>query len=332
MKLEVDKWKFFYLKDICKITMGNKLDYAKMSFDNPTINFVGRSAENNGVSGQVDLIEGITPYKKGCLTIALGGSLGSTYVQSRDFYTSQNVSVLEFAPEVSKFSKLFISTVIMNECKYKYFPFGRELNTHIRKDFGFNLPATPDGTPDWGGMDEYIKSLNYKLLTTSNVKTLPSTLMIEKWADYKLGDLFIIKKGKRLTSDDQTDGTTPYIGAIYSNNGIANLIGQKPIYEGNSITLSYNGSVGEAFYQAKPFWATDDVNILYANGWELNKYIALFVTTVIKANRYRFSYGRKWTLEKMKETLVKLPSTNDGSPDFEYMENYIKSLPFSDRM
>ncbi len=64
----------------------------------------------------------------------------------------------------------------------------------------------------------------------------------------------------------------------------------------------------------------------------MNKYIAMFLITVIKANRYRFGYGRKWTLEKMKETNIKLPSQTDGMPDFIYMENYIKSLPYSDRI
>ena len=64
----------------------------------------------------------------------------------------------------------------------------------------------------------------------------------------------------------------------------------------------------------------------------MNKYIAMFIITVIKANRYRFGYGRKWTIEKMKETFIKLPSRSDGDPDFEYMEKYIKSLPYSDKI
>lgn len=97
------------------------------------------------------------------------------------------------------------------------------------------------------------------------------------WKKYRLGDLFEIKKGKRLTAEDQTEGNTPYIGAIDSNNGIANHIGQDPIHLGNTISLSYNGSVGEAFYQLVPFWATDDVNVLYfrdENGVLFNEKIA----------------------------------------------------------
>ena len=75
------------------------------------------------------------------------------------------------------------------------------------------------------------------------------------------------------------------------------------------------------------------MNVLYAkDNWTLNKYIALFIITIIKANRYRFGYGRKWTLEKMKDTLIKLPGKADGTPDFEYMEQYIRSFPYSDRI
>lgn len=182
-RLNTDKWEYFLLKDLCLISMGNKMDYSAMSMDDPSVNFVGRSAENNGVAGKVDFVfddkgNVIKPYKAGCITVALGGSLGSSYLQVEDFYTSQNVSVLEFEDGISNATKLFITTCIMNESKYKYFPFGRELNTHIRTDFGFTLPIKreTDGTPiidktlkyspkgyipDWTFMENYIKSLPY---------------------------------------------------------------------------------------------------------------------------------------------------------------------------
>lgn len=181
--LSTDTWEYFLLKDICTITMGNKMDYSAMNFDDPTINFVGRSADNNGVVSKVDLATDnmgniISPYKAGCVTVALGGSLGSAFLQVDDFYTSQNVSVLEFENFVSDYAKLFITNCIMNESKYKYFPFGRELNTHIRKDFGFTLPIQRNSVgapiidnthkysqqgyaPDWNWMENYIKALPY---------------------------------------------------------------------------------------------------------------------------------------------------------------------------
>ena len=165
------------------------------------------------------------------------------------------------------------------------------------------------------------------------------------WKRFYLGRLFDIKKGKRLTAEDQEAGSNLYIGAIDSNNGVANHIRQKPIHEGNTISLSYNGSVGEAFYQADPYWATDDVNALYSKYEGFNEFIGLFMVATIRQEKYRFSYGRKWTLENMNNTDICLPIiyNSDGSPyidstrfysddgyvpNWQFMENYIKSLHY----
>ena len=179
-----------------------------------------------------------------------------------------------------------------------------------------------------------LKTIQLKPLTTTNTYIKAPQLNISNWKEFVVGDYFEVKKGKRLTSEDQTEGTTLYIGAIDSNNGVANIIGQEPIHEGNTISLSYNGSVGEAFYQPEPFWATDDVNVLYfrpENGIQFNKYIALFVCAVLRQEKYRYSYGRKWVLENMKSTVIKLPA-KEGRPDWAFMESYIKKLPYGDRI
>ena len=160
-ELNTQSWKYFLLKDICDISMGNKLDARDMTTDDPVYNFVGRSESDNGISLIVDKVETVEPYPAGCITVALGGSLGSTYLQVKPFYTSQNVSVLKFSDEVSDHAKLFLCTLIHNETLYKYFPFGRELNSHIRNDFGFTLPVNFKGEPDWQFMENYIKALPY---------------------------------------------------------------------------------------------------------------------------------------------------------------------------
>lgn len=58
----------------------------------PKISFVGRSNFNNGITQKVNEIQGLTPYDSGCLTLALGGYLGSCFIQEEPFYTSQNVA------------------------------------------------------------------------------------------------------------------------------------------------------------------------------------------------------------------------------------------------
>ncbi len=168
-------------------------------------------------------------------------------------------------------------------------------------------------------------------------------LNVDEWKEFYLGRLFDIRKGKRLTSADQEEGYNNYIGAIDSNNGVANHIGQAPIHEGNTISLSYNGSVGEAFYQYEPYWATDDVNALYCNYKGFNQYIGLFIATVIRKEKFKYSYGRKWTLENMNTSIIRLPIQHNPEgipyidldctyseegyvPDWQFMEDYIKSL------
>ncbi len=150
---------------------------------------------------------------------------------------------------------------------------------------------------------------------------------VSDWGEFRLGDLFEVRKGKRLTKEDQTEGATPYVGAIDSNNGVSNCIGQEAIHDGGTISLSYNGSVGEAFFQPNPFWATDDVNVLYPKaGTVLNQQTGLFVCTILRQERYRYSYGRKWVLESMEDTILQLPKTSSCTPDWQAMSDFMAKL------
>lgn len=163
---------------------------------------------------------------------------------------------------------------------------------------------------------------------TSNMDSSDELIDCAKWKWFEIRKYFNVKKGKRLTAEDQVPGFTPYIGAIESNNGVSNYIGQAPRHRGNTISLSYNGSVGQAFYQPKDFWATDDVNVLYPL-FDMNKWVALFLCGILRKECYRYCYGRKWKMELMKTTMIKLPAKN-GEPDWGWMESYIKKLPFGD--
>ncbi len=148
---------------------------------------------------------------------------------------------------------------------------------------------------------------------------------IKSWEPYKMNDIFKFTKGKRLVKNDMIPGKLNYLGAISDNNAVRDSINASAQHMGNCITVNYNGSVGEAFYQSEPFWATDDINILDLKNYEMNENIGLFLCTIIKQNKYKFSYGRKWTLEQMKNTIILLPSTN-GRPDYEYMDLFIDNL------
>ena len=141
--------------------------------------------------------------------------------------------------------------------------------------------------------------------------------------------LFTISKGSRLTKADQRDGRINYVGASAFNNGITNHIGNDDqLCQAGTISVCYNGSIGEAFYQDEPYWATDDVNVLMPK-FQLTPYIAIFMAAVIKNESVKYAFNNKWTKELMEQSEIILPAKPDGTPDFAFMENYIRSLPYS---
>lgn len=144
--------------------------------------------------------------------------------------------------------------------------------------------------------------------------------------DFLMEDIFDIVKGKRLTKEDQTVGNTLFIGATAENHGQTARIGQEPLFPANTITVSYNGSVGEAFYQEEPYWASDDINVLFLKDYKLNKYIALYLCATIRKAGKLFYYNQKWNLERMKVTKISLPVTSEDLPDWNYMEKIIKEI------
>lgn len=149
-----------------------------------------------------------------------------------------------------------------------------------------------------------------------------------KWKNFCLGSLFEIRKGKRLTKANMMTGETPFIGAIDNNNGVTGYVSQPPLHPAGTITVNYNGAgVAEAFYQPTPYRCSDDVNVLYPK-FPMTARVAMFIATIIRLEKYRFSYGRKWHLERMLKGEIRLPATPKGEVDLEMMESHISLLPF----
>lgn len=146
------------------------------------------------------------------------------------------------------------------------------------------------------------------------------------WKNFRLDSLFNIVKGSRLTKQDMKEGELNYIGATAFNNGITNYISNKEhIHPGGTLTVAYNGSIGQTFYQEQPYWATDDVNVFYPK-FEMTKHIALFIAPLIKAAGRNYAYTDKWQLKDMEKCCIPLPHDKSGNPDWEYMDAYMKKI------
>ena len=145
------------------------------------------------------------------------------------------------------------------------------------------------------------------------------------WQYFPLDSLFDLKKGKRITKLATKPGKTPFVSSIDSNNGISRYISEKPIHQGNTVTVNYDGSVAEAYYQPDPFWALDSVNVLYPK-FEMKPKVGIFIAAIIRNEKYRFNYGRKWHLERMRNSKIKLPAKPNGQLDVDWIEQYMSKL------
>lgn len=151
-----------------------------------------------------------------------------------------------------------------------------------------------------------------------------------KWFDYygKRG-IFDIDGSTTTPKEDLEEdgvGEYPYVTTQAVNNGIAGYYNIET-EDGNVLTVD-SAVLGYCAYQEKSFSASDHVEKLLPK-FNMNKYIAMFLVTIINMEQYRYNYGRKCSQKKLKTSKILLPSTNEGNPDWEWIERYIKSLPYS---
>lgn len=309
------------IDELFDVEYGNQLDMNKMTPAAPAegVVFVGRKGSNQGVSGYVAEITGLKPFSADLLTVALGGSrLLATFVQRRPFYTAQNVAVLRPKRPLTLQEKLYYAACIEHN-RFRYSAFGREANRSLR------TIEIPNEAPAWARQAK-VPDLDDLRQPAGQPQLVDD---VADWGNFLIGEIFEMHKGKRVTKANRTPGSTRFIGATESNNGVTDMVDLEPNFGPGCITVAYNGSVGWAFYQDQEFFACDDVNVLVPREKDLSPFTLLFCCAVLRYERLRFSYGYKWTMERMRSTTIRMPQTDTGSPHWKRMEDIMKGLPLS---
>ena len=143
---------------------------------------------------------------------------------------------------------------------------------------------------------------------------------------FKLSDIFEIKTSKCIHENGlkQGAGTIPYVTRTSLNNGILKFVcsqGIEKLNPGNVITVGMDTPT--VFYQKQNFYCGRD--ILSLSNTIMNQYIGIFIVGILdQIVKKKFSYGYCASLTRIKNLEIKLPSTSDGKPDWEFMESYIR--------
>jgi hypothetical protein len=318
-----------------------------MSNPKDGVAFVSRQMGNNGISAYVSPIDGLDPAPAGLITCALSGNgVLTTCLQESPFYTAFHVAILHPKAPLTKQMMLFYCLCIKAN-RYR-FSYERQAN----KTLPDLLIPTLDEIPEWVSSFD----LNQADGTEAPLSEAPlPPLVPAKWRNFRYDEIFEIRKGyynKKLIECERGPEAVPFIGATEANNGVTSYhrlediaaygrngelepepTTEKKLFPANGITVANNGaSVGYAFFQPQPFTGSHDVNPLYLLSREMTPEIGMFLCSVIAMDRYRWSYGRKWRPSRMPQSIIRLPVRSDGKPDWDFMETYVRSLPFSKAM
>lgn len=326
--LDTKDWKEYKVGDLFTVDRG--AEAAPKQNEDGWCPLINETEDNNGFTR---LAEPTEVFAGNAITISINFAKNVFY-QPEDFCASVNIAILR-NPKLNVYNGLFIAQVFRNEnVKYDY---GYKISNDRLKETILKLPADSVGNPDWQFMEDYIKSLHHKPLTTKNKQGSAPKINTLDWKEFSVGELFTIRRGERIVHNEDYFDTQdneyrfPVITTTTENNGVDGFYNRFNT-QGNCIVSGGEASGMFTTYQEQPFWGLDTVRIYEPIGFKMNKYIALFLATELTYNMYRFSYGRKAKPDNMYTLDIKLPIDTDGNPDWQFMEDYIKALPYGDRI
>ncbi len=309
------------LKELFTIKYGVNLEFNTMHEVNGGLPFVARGSQNNGVVGYVKRIGGLTPNPSMTISVSASGSVMESFLQEKEYYSGRDLYYLQPKVKLSKNEMLYYC-MILKQNKYRY-SYGRQANKTIDN---LLVPSIKE-IPDWVYTAKLPRKPSDKPFFNKQIN-----LTDRDWEYFYLKDLFDITGTRSFTKKQIAEygtGEFPYVVTSSENNGVQGFY-DNFTEKGNCLTID-SATVGSCFYQPLNFSASDHVEKLIPL-FEMNSYIGMFIQTIIGYEKFRYGYGRKFSQKRIKTTKIKLPIDCHSNPDWQFMEDYIKSLPYSSHL
>lgn len=310
------------------------VDKKKLNTGEGRIPYITRSDSNNGMD--MFIVEQSSRYKidEGN-AITIGLDTQTVFYQPKSFYTGQNIQIIRHA-QLERYNAMFLVVAIKKLVeKFSWGSYGATL-TRLRKSRIY-LPATDKGEIDFAFMSAFMKDVEHDIFKTTlaifreRVGVVDMSKRDVHWENFLLRDLFpvlVAGKSKGLNHIAKSDDGISYLGATNQNNGVLCFVSkdENSIQRGNCIAFIRNGegSMGFSVYKAEDFIATSDMTLGYNKN--LNKYTGTFITTIADRVRGKYNFGYKRNANRLSKEVLTLPVDGDGNPDWEYMENYMRSI------
>lgn len=342
-QIDTKQWKEFIIKDL--FTVKRPSARSQANYNDGDIPFVASGNFNNGVLKYLEPKKGEILDAGNCITVSPID--GSSFYQEDDFLGrggAGNSIILLYNPNLNLYNGYFIATVIRTVCrKFAYSDMANKDTIGAEK---IKLPVDETGNPDFIYMESYMKNLELAVsssltdLQSAKKSSVSKKLDTSNWKLFKIEDLFeklelkTIKKDFNKAFDvseiQDNEFSLPLVNAKHFNNGIM-YYGREKDFENAEMTIDIvkNGAIatGDVYAQPQKTGVLWDAYLIKPKEKIQSELVLFFLATSLeKAIKDKFSYDDKCIWQKVKKLFIPLPATCQSSPDYGYMEKYMKYI------
>ena len=354
--IDTSSWKEFKLDELFSAESGD-FDIKKEHINGLGVDVVTAGETENGILGKSDIMAKV--FDGNTITIDMFGKC--TY--RPDCYkmvTHARVFSLKcLFDDFDEKSGLYITTMLQK--LVNGFSYSNMCSWNKIKDLSIKLPVKESEEIDWEYMQERITELEQERITeleqyliatglndyelTDEDKDILATKLtgggvlqnsisgngcLKEARMFRVGDLFEVKTPVKKFNANVVEITDkighPYVVRSSANNGIRGYIDEDEDYLNEGNTFSFGQDTATIFWQEKPYFTGDKIKVLKPK-FECNSEIASYVMNGIAKAFSHFSWGtQSFKVSVIEDGEFLLPVTCDGTPDWTYMEKYIRAI------
>lgn len=349
-KLNEVKWGEFKIGDLFEIQ--NTLSFnANKLVEGNEYDYVTRTSFNQGILQTTGFVNKDNINPSG--TWSLGLLQMDFFYRRKPWYAGQFVRKIVPKFDLPENVILFFTTLLNMQKKVLLSVLVRNVDEKFRNII-VSLPITPENKIDFDFMEAFIRELeeerireltaylkvsgfdNYKLSKCESEALAHFNEL--KWKEFRIGDLYNkielhnlnFNKKKDTSSEKSEKYTLPIVNAKHGENGIM-FYGDKNIFDSEEMTIDIvqNGAVatGDVYPQPQRTGVLWDAYLIKSiKHKDSRESLFYFTATIQKSIKQKFCYEFKATWERVKEEMIFLPVTSDGSPDYAFMETFISAV------
>lgn len=358
--IDTSSWKEFKLDELFEKIKTEKIsgkanDFPTCRTDEYIIPLLTAGADNQGFARYAKRNQCPTILKNVISISANGANTGVTFYQKDEFAVLQDAYAIKLKDmeipneQVGLFLASCISKILHGNFSWTY-----KAGWERIKGMVIKLPVKETEEIDWEYMQKRIAELEQERITeleqyliatglndyelTDEDKDILATKLtdgvlqnsisgngcLKEARMFRLEELFGEPiRGTRLVKEHRIAGDIPLVTAGFNNQGVAEHVS-------NEAQTTFNCGLtidmfGNCFYRDYKFKADD--NILVFDLKSIPKEAKLYIASAInKVVGGLYSYSHQYRVKSFNNTIISLPIMSNGTPDWTYMEKYIRAI------